>query len=150
MYVDHMLCALTKHSGMDLTLRATGDLHVDDHHTAEDCALVLGDAFRQALGARKGIKRFGYAYAPLDEALSRAVVDISSRPHATVDLKVSECVNECERVRVRGRVAFASQPSGCALLGFRRSRTRSCVASFSRSPPLVLLVGLSCLLPRPS
>lgn len=60
------------------------DLQIDDHHTAEDCALTLGAAFDQALGARKGILRFAHAYCPLDEALSRAVVDISSRPHATV------------------------------------------------------------------
>jgi imidazoleglycerol phosphate dehydratase HisB len=60
------------------------DLQIDDHHTAEDCALALGTAFDKALGARKGILRFAHAYCPLDEALSRAVVDISSRPHATV------------------------------------------------------------------
>ena len=60
------------------------DLHIDDHHTAEDCALALGAAFDKALGARKGILRFSHAFCPLDEALCRAVVDISSRPHATV------------------------------------------------------------------
>ncbi|KAG0347376.1 imidazoleglycerol-phosphate dehydratase [Podila minutissima] len=63
-----------------------GDLHIDDHHTAEDTAIALGMAFKQALGEPRGIKRFGSAYAPLDEALSRAVVDISGRPHASIDL----------------------------------------------------------------
>ena len=76
-----MFTALAKHGGMSLTLDCKGDLHIDDHHTAEDCALALGAAFKKALGERKGIKRYGFAYAPLDEALSRAVIDISSRPY---------------------------------------------------------------------
>ena len=63
-----------------------GDLDIDDHHTAEDCALALGQAFDQALGDKRGITRFGHAYAPLDEALARAVVDLSGRPYAYVDL----------------------------------------------------------------
>jgi imidazoleglycerol-phosphate dehydratase len=71
---------------MDLALRCTGDLHVDDHHTVEDCALALGRALDEALGERRGIVRFGSAYAPLDEALARAVVDLSGRAHAEVDL----------------------------------------------------------------
>jgi imidazoleglycerol-phosphate dehydratase len=66
-----------------------GDLEVDDHHTAEDCALALGEAFDAALGSRSGIARWGYALCPLDEALSRAVIDISSRPHASVDLNLT-------------------------------------------------------------
>ncbi|RUS26524.1 Imidazoleglycerol-phosphate dehydratase [Jimgerdemannia flammicorona] len=81
-----MYHALAKHSGWSLTINCQGDLHVDDHHTAEDTAIALGAAFKQALGVPKGIKRFGYAYAPLDEALSRAVVDISGRPFASIDL----------------------------------------------------------------
>ncbi|WWC68916.1 imidazoleglycerol-phosphate dehydratase [Kwoniella pini CBS 10737] len=80
-FLDHMFTALAKHGGMSLTLKCKGDLHIDDHHTAEDCALALGAAFKKALGERKGIKRYGFAYAPLDEALSRAVIDISSRPY---------------------------------------------------------------------
>ena len=80
-FLDHMFHALAKHGRMNLKLKCKGDLHVDDHHTAEDCALALGEAFDQALGDRKGIKRYGDAMCPLDEALSRAVVDISSRPH---------------------------------------------------------------------
>ncbi|TPX67515.1 imidazoleglycerol-phosphate dehydratase [Spizellomyces sp. 'palustris'] len=85
-FLDHMLHALAKHSRWSLTLTCKGDLHIDDHHTAEDCAIALGYAFKQALGPPTGIKRFGYAYAPLDEALSRAVVDVSGRPHAVVEL----------------------------------------------------------------
>lgn len=82
-----MLHALAKHSHWSLQITCKGDLHVDDHHTAEDCAIVLGTAFKQALGPNiKGIRRFGSAYAPLDEALARAVVDISGRPFADVDL----------------------------------------------------------------
>ncbi|KAJ3245542.1 imidazoleglycerol-phosphate dehydratase [Chytriomyces hyalinus] len=85
-FLDHMLHALAKHAHWSLTLKCTGDLHVDDHHTAEDVAIALGQAFKAALGEPRGIKRFGYAYAPLDEALSRCVVDISGRPHASIDL----------------------------------------------------------------
>ena len=81
-FLDHMLTSLAKHARFDLTLKCTGDLEVDDHHTAEDCALALGQALDQALGERRGIARFGSAYAPLDEALARAVVDLSGRPCA--------------------------------------------------------------------
>ena len=83
-FLDHMLTALACHAGFDLSLSCAGDLEVDDHHTAEDCALALGRAFDEALGERKGVARFGHAYAPLDEALARAVVDLSSRPFAKV------------------------------------------------------------------
>jgi len=85
-FLDHLLSSLARHSGIDVMVRCEGDLGVDDHHTAEDCALVLGAAIDQALGARRGFARFGYAYAPLDEALARAVVDFSGRPCAAVDL----------------------------------------------------------------
>ncbi len=85
-FLDHMLAALGKHAGFDLTLTAKGDLHVDDHHTVEDSALALGAALDAALADRKGIARFGHAYAPLDEALARAVVDLSGRPGPYVDL----------------------------------------------------------------
>ncbi|WVQ74385.1 imidazoleglycerol-phosphate dehydratase [Cryptococcus sp. DSM 104548] len=80
-FLDHMLTALAKHGGMSLQMKCDGDLHIDDHHSAEDCALALGAAFKKALGERKGIKRYGFAYAPLDESLARAVIDISSRPY---------------------------------------------------------------------
>jgi imidazoleglycerol-phosphate dehydratase len=85
-FYDHMLTALTMHARFDMTLSCTGDLVVDDHHTVEDCALALGTAIGRALGDRAGIARFGYAYAPLDEALARAVVDCSGRPFARVAL----------------------------------------------------------------
>ena len=85
-FFDHMLTALVVHGGFDLNVVVNGDLSVDDHHTVEDCALTLGTAFDRALGERRGIARFGSAYAPLDEALARAVVDISGRPFARLDL----------------------------------------------------------------
>ncbi|MDR1799339.1 MAG: imidazoleglycerol-phosphate dehydratase HisB [Bifidobacteriaceae bacterium] len=80
-FYDHMLTALSKHSLIDLTVRASGDLHIDVHHTVEDTAIVLGQAVRQALGDKVGIARFGSAAVPLDEALARAVVDVSGRPY---------------------------------------------------------------------
>ena len=78
-FLDHLLDALSHHARFDLTLACKGDLEVDDHHTAEDCALALGQAVDRALGERRGVNRFGWAYAPLDEALARAVVDLSGR-----------------------------------------------------------------------
>ena len=80
-FYDHMLTALSKHSGIDLTVRADGDLHIDAHHTVEDVAIVLGDALREALGDKRGISRFGDATVPLDEALVQAVVDVAGRPY---------------------------------------------------------------------
>jgi imidazoleglycerol-phosphate dehydratase len=85
-FLDHMLHALAKHSGWSLAIHATGDLHIDDHHTAEDTCIALGAAFKQALKTTTGLARWGYAYCPLDEALSRAVVDLSNRPFCVVEL----------------------------------------------------------------
>ena len=85
-FLDHMLATLAKHARFDLELRCRGDLGVDDHHSAEDCALAFGSAIDQALGDRSGIARFGEACAPLDEALARAVVDLSGRPWAEIHL----------------------------------------------------------------
>jgi imidazoleglycerol phosphate dehydratase HisB len=85
-FLDHMLTTLAKHGRFDIAISATGDTDVDDHHTVEDCAIVLGRALDDALGDRTGISRFGYAYAPLDESLSRAVVDLSGRPWAEVSI----------------------------------------------------------------
>ncbi|KAF2443908.1 imidazoleglycerol phosphate dehydratase [Karstenula rhodostoma CBS 690.94] len=79
-FLDHMLHALSKHAGWSLRVITVGDLAIDDHHTAEDTFLALGSAFSDALGDRKGIARFGSAYAPLDEAVARTVLDVSSRP----------------------------------------------------------------------
>lgn len=80
-FYDHMLTALSKHSLIDLTVRAKGDVHIDVHHTVEDVAIVLGQALRQALGDKVGITRYGDALVPLDEALAQAVVDLSGRPY---------------------------------------------------------------------
>jgi imidazoleglycerol phosphate dehydratase HisB len=85
-FLDHMLTSLARHARLDLTLKCEGDLEIDDHHTVEDCALALGQALDRALGERRGIARFGWAYAPLDEALARAVVDLSGRPCAVIEL----------------------------------------------------------------
>ncbi|MGL3807961.1 imidazoleglycerol-phosphate dehydratase HisB [Paeniglutamicibacter sp. R2-26] len=80
-FYDHMLTALSKHSLIDLTVRATGDTHIDVHHTVEDVAITIGEVLRTALGDKAGIRRFGEATVPLDEALANAVVDISGRPY---------------------------------------------------------------------
>jgi len=79
-FLDHMLDQLARHGMFDLTVRAKGDLHIDAHHTVEDIGITLGQALRAALGDKKGIVRYGHAYVPLDEALSRVVVDLSGRP----------------------------------------------------------------------
>lgn len=85
-FLDHLLTALATHARISLDLSAKGDLHIDDHHTTEDCAIVLGKALDAALAERRGIARFGFAYAPLDESLARAVVDLSGRASAVVQL----------------------------------------------------------------
>jgi histidinol-phosphate aminotransferase len=85
-FLDHMISAFSKHGKVDVVLRCKGDLFIDDHHTAEDCALALGTAVDRALGSRKNIRRWGSALCPLDEALARAVIDISSRPFADINL----------------------------------------------------------------
>jgi len=78
-FLDHMLTALGRHSMLDLRIRAKGDLHIDDHHTTEDVGIVVGQAVAQALGEKRGIRRFGHALAPMDEALAEAAVDVSGR-----------------------------------------------------------------------
>lgn len=82
---NQMLTALAKHGGMNLTIKCNGDLHIDDHHTTEDVGLALGEAFKKALGERKGIKRYGYAYAPLDE-VSWHIVQADVRPCPALSL----------------------------------------------------------------
>ncbi len=79
-FLDHMLDQFARHGMVDVAVRATGDLHIDAHHTVEDIGITLGQAVREALGDKKGLTRFGHAYAPLDEALSRVVIDLSGRP----------------------------------------------------------------------
>src|SRR3978361_1592382 len=79
-FLDHMLTALARHGLFDLTVRATGDLHIDFHHTTEDVGIVLGQAFARAMGDKRGIRRYGHASVPMDEALIEAAIDISGRP----------------------------------------------------------------------
>ena len=80
-FLEHMLDLFAKHGGFDLTIAATGDLQVDEHHTVEDIAICLGQAFNQALNVKEGINRYGLSIVPMDEALGQVVVDISNRPH---------------------------------------------------------------------
>jgi imidazoleglycerol-phosphate dehydratase len=85
-FLDHMLDSLTRHARFDLTLRAEGDLHIDQHHTVEDVGIALGQALNEALGERRAIRRFGHAIVPLDEALALVSVDLGGRGWASVDL----------------------------------------------------------------
>src|SRR6185436_11536645 len=85
-FLDHMLDSFARHARFDLTLRAEGDLHVDQHHTAEDVGLTLGQALDKSLGERRGIRRFGDALVPLDEALAQVAVDLGGRGWATINL----------------------------------------------------------------
>ena len=79
-FLDHMLDQVARHGALDLTVKAEGDLHIDAHHTVEDIGIALGQALRQAVGDKSGLTRYGHAYVPLDEALSRVVIDLSGRP----------------------------------------------------------------------
>ena len=88
-FLDHMLEQLSRHSMIDLSVKADGDLHIDYHHTTEDTGIVIGEAVKQALGDRTGITRYGSALVPLDEALTRAVVDCSNRPYLFWSVKFS-------------------------------------------------------------
>ena len=91
-FLEHMLDQIGRHGMIDLTIKAKGDLHIDDHHTIEDIGISLGEAFNEAVGDKKGIKRYGHSYVPLDEALSRVVLDFSGRPglHMKVDFVKEE------------------------------------------------------------
>ena len=80
-FLDHMLDQIVRHGLIDINITCQGDTDIDDHHSAEDCGITLGQAFAQAIGDKKGIRRVGHAYVPLDEALSRVVIDIAGRPH---------------------------------------------------------------------
>ena len=86
-FLDHMLDQVARHGMMDLEISAQGDLHIDAHHTVEDIGITLGQAFAQAVGDKKGLRRYGHAYVPLDEALSRVVVDLSGRPGMEFNVK---------------------------------------------------------------
>ena len=85
-FFDHMLDQIARHGLIDLDIQAQGDLHIDGHHTVEDVGITLGQAFAKALGDKKGIRRYGHAYVPLDEALSRVVIDLSGRPGLEMDV----------------------------------------------------------------
>jgi imidazoleglycerol-phosphate dehydratase len=87
-FFDHMLSHIAKHGVFDLDVRATGDLHIDQHHTVEDCGIALGEALAAAVGDKAGLVRAGSAFMPLDEALAFATVDLSGRPYAQLDLKL--------------------------------------------------------------
>ena len=85
-FLDHMIDQIARHGLMDLDIQCEGDLHIDGHHTVEDIGITLGQAFAKAVGDKKGIRRYGHAYVPLDEALSRVVVDLSGRPGLHMDV----------------------------------------------------------------
>ncbi len=85
-FLDHMIDQIKRHGLFDIDIHCDGDLEIDDHHTVEDCGITLGQAFAQALGDKKGLKRYGHFYAPLDESLSRVVVDLSGRPGLWMDI----------------------------------------------------------------
>jgi imidazoleglycerol-phosphate dehydratase len=91
-FYDHMLDQLGRHGGFDLTVKATGDLHVDSHHTVEDTAIVLGEAFREALGDKAGVRRFASGRFPLDEALVDVALDLSGRPFVVWEVDLPEAV----------------------------------------------------------
>jgi len=89
-FLDHMLTLLAKHGFFDLTVHAKGDTDIDDHHTVEDIGIVIGDALKQALGSKEGIRRFGWASVPLDEALAQVTVDLSGRPYLVYRIELPQ------------------------------------------------------------
>ena len=91
-FLEHMLDQVARHGMVDLEVTAKGDLHIDAHHTVEDIGITLGQAFARAIGDKSGIRRFGHAYVPLDEALSRVVIDFSGRPGLTYDVKFTRAL----------------------------------------------------------
>lgn len=91
-FLDHMLDQVARHGMMDLKIHANGDLHIDAHHTVEDVGITLGQAFIKALGDKKGLTRYGHSYVPLDEALSRVVLDLSGRPGLTFDCEFTRAM----------------------------------------------------------
>jgi imidazoleglycerol-phosphate dehydratase len=115
-FLDHLLDSLARHGLFDLRVRADGDLHVDEHHTAEDVAIALGRAFDQALGERRGIRRIAHAYAPLDEALALAVVDAGGRGYAVVDADfVGRRIGGLDGDLVRHIVETLARESRCTI-----------------------------------
>lgn len=91
-FLEHMLDQIARHGLIDMTIKARGDLHIDDHHTVEDVGITLGQAFAKAIGDKKGMTRYGHSYVPLDEALSRVVIDFSGRPGLTMNVPYTRAV----------------------------------------------------------
>ena len=89
-FLDHMIDQIGRHGLIDIDLKAEGDLHIDDHHTIEDIGICFGEALKEAIGEKKGIRRYGFSYIPLDEALSRVVLDFSGRPGLFFDVKYAK------------------------------------------------------------
>ena len=89
-FLDHMIDQIGKHGLIDIDLKAEGDLHIDDHHTIEDIGICFGEALKEAIGEKRGIRRYGFSYIPLDEALSRVVLDFSGRPGLFLDVKYAK------------------------------------------------------------
>jgi imidazoleglycerol-phosphate dehydratase len=135
-FYDHMLTALAKHSLFDLEVRATGDLHIDAHHTVEDTAIALGQAIRSALGDKRGIRRFADALVPLDEALAQAVVDVSGRPYC---VHTGEPPGQ-EYVRIGGGVP--SGPGQPVSVAYSGSLTRHVLETLAFHAHLCLHVTL--------
>jgi len=124
-FLDHMLILFGTHGGLGLSVRAQGDLEVDVHHTNEDVGIVLGEAFRKALGVPRGIRRFGWAYVPMEEALARVVLDISGRPKLLV--------------RDRRKPRRALKGSGTA---YQWDDLEHCLESFARAAKLTIHIDL--------
>ena len=115
-FYDHMLTAFGHHGLFDLTIATTGDLHVDEHHTVEDTALVLGSAIADALGDRSGIRRYGSATIPMDEAVATAVVDIGGRPYAVIDLPfTTERLGQLGTQMIPHALEALARTAGCTL-----------------------------------
>jgi len=115
-FLNHMLEQLSKHSLVDINLKAKGDLHIDLHHTTEDSGIVIGDAIAKALGDKKGIKRYAHAYIPMDETLSRVSLDISNRPYLVWNVKLKvEKLGEMDTELFKEWFQAFSQSAGITL-----------------------------------
>ncbi len=91
-FLEHMMEQIARHGLVDLTIKCNGDTHIDDHHSVEDIGITLGQAFKEAVGDKKGIRRYGHSYVPMDEALSRVAIDISGRPGLVMDVPYTRAV----------------------------------------------------------
>ena len=115
-FFDHLLDGFARHGVFDLRVRATGDLHIDEHHTVEDVGIALGRAFDRALGERRGLRRMGHAYAPLDEALALAVVDASGRGYAVISAELgSQRLGQLDPDLVRHFVETFARDARCTI-----------------------------------